>query len=98
MNPQPKPQKNETHEARMKENETHHCALVKEAFWERRVMWVESFAFLFVHQYISNDYTVPSNSSSLPEAPVMSEAKGKWSSKKGLSTNVIVAVVIVGLL
>ena len=32
MNPQPKPQKNETHEARMKENETHRCALVKEAF------------------------------------------------------------------
>ena len=25
MNPQPKPQKNETHEARMKENETHRC-------------------------------------------------------------------------
>ena len=32
MNPQPKPQKNETHEVRMKENETHRCALVKEAF------------------------------------------------------------------
>ena len=42
--------------------------------------------------------TVPSNPSSLPEAPVMSEAKGKWSLKKGLSTSVIVAVVIVGLL
>ena len=32
MNPQPKPQKNETHEARMKEHETHCYALVKEAF------------------------------------------------------------------
>ena len=42
--------------------------------------------------------TVPSNPSSLLEAPVMSEAKGKLSSKKGLSTGVIVAVVIVGLL
>ena len=42
--------------------------------------------------------TVPSNPSSLPEALVMSEAKGIWSSKKGLSTGVIVAVVIVGLL
>ena len=42
--------------------------------------------------------TVPSNPSSLPEALVMSEAKGKLSSKKGLSTSVIVAVVIVGLL
>ena len=42
--------------------------------------------------------TVPSNPSSLPEAAVMSEAKGKLSLKKGLSTGVIVAVVIVGLL
>ena len=42
--------------------------------------------------------TVPSNPSSLPEAPVMSEAKGKLSSNKGLSTGVIVTVVIVGLL
>ena len=25
MNPQPNPQKNETHEARTKENETHRC-------------------------------------------------------------------------
>ena len=32
MNPQPKSQKNETHEARMKEKETHRYALVKEAF------------------------------------------------------------------
>ena len=70
----------------------------RKLFWERRAMWVESFACLFVHQYISSDCTVPSNLSSLPEAPVMSEAKGKWSSKKGLSTGVIVAVVIVGLL
>ena len=42
--------------------------------------------------------TVPLNSSSLPEAPVMSQAKGKLPSKKGLSTGVIVTVVIVGLL
>nr|POE70248.1 leucine-rich repeat receptor-like protein kinase pxc1 [Quercus suber] len=42
--------------------------------------------------------TVPSNLSSLPEAPVMSQAKGKLPLKKGLSTGVIVAVVIVGLL
>ena len=42
--------------------------------------------------------TVPSNPSSLLEAAVMSEAKGKLSLKKGLSTGVIVAVVIVGLL
>ena len=61
-------------------------------------MWVESFACLFVHQSISSDCTMPSNPSSLPEAPVMSEAKGKWSSKKRLSTDAIVAVVIVGLL
>ena len=61
-------------------------------------MWVKSFACLFVHQYIASDCMVPLNPSSLPEAPVMSEAKGKWSLKKGLSTGVIVAVVIVGLL
>ena len=61
-------------------------------------MWVKSFACLFVHQYISSDCMVPLNPSSLPEVPVMSEAKGKWSLKKGLSTGVIVAVVIVGLL
>ena len=61
-------------------------------------MWVESFACLFVNQYISSDCTMPSNLSSLPEAFVMSEAKGKWSLKKRLSTGVIVAVVIVGLL
>ena len=61
-------------------------------------MWVESFACLFVHQYISSDYTMPSNPSSLPEVPVMSEAKGKWSLKKGLSIGVIMAIVIVGLL
>ena len=42
--------------------------------------------------------TVPSNQSSLLEAPIMSQAKGKLPSKKGLSTGVIVAVVIVGLL
>ena len=24
-------------------------------FWERRAMWVESFAGLFIHQYISSD-------------------------------------------
>ena len=41
---------------------------------------------------------VPSNPSSLPEAPIMSQAKGKLPSKKGLSTGMIVAVVIVGLL
>ena len=41
--------------------------------------------------------TVPSNPSSLPEAPVMSQAKGKLPSKKGLSTSVIVAVVIVAV-
>ena len=41
---------------------------------------------------------VQSNPSSLPEALVMIQAKGKFSSKKGLSTGVIVAVVIVGLL
>ena len=41
---------------------------------------------------------VPLNPSSLPEAPIMSQAKGKLPSKKGLSTGVIVAVVIVGLL
>ncbi|KAK7843303.1 leucine-rich repeat receptor-like protein kinase PXC1 [Quercus suber] len=38
--------------------------------------------------------TVPSNPSSLPEAPVMSRAKGELPSKKGLSTGVIVAIVI----
>ena len=27
MNPQPNPQKNETHEARTKENETHRCGV-----------------------------------------------------------------------
>ena len=42
--------------------------------------------------------TVPSNQSSLLEAPIMSQAKGELPSKKGLSTGVIVAVVIVGLL
>ena len=42
--------------------------------------------------------TVPSNLSSLLEVPVMSQAKGKFPLKKGLSTGVIVAVVIVGLL
>ena len=46
--------------------------------------------------------TAPSNSSSLPKAPIMSQAKGKLPSKKGLSTCVIVivvmVVVIVGLL
>ena len=42
--------------------------------------------------------TVPSNPSSLPEVPVMSQAKGKLPSKKGLSVGVIVAIVIVGLL
>ena len=41
---------------------------------------------------------VPLNPSSLPEAPIMSQAKGKLPSKKGLSTGMIVAVVIVGLL
>ena len=41
---------------------------------------------------------VPSNPSSLLEAPIMSQAKGKLPSKKGLSTGVIVVVVIVGLL
>ena len=61
-------------------------------------MWVESFACLFVHQSISSDCTMPSNPSLLLEAPVMSEAKGKWSLKKRLSTGVIMAVVIVGLL
>ena len=39
--------------------------------------------------------TVPS---SLPEAPIMSIAKGKLPLKKGLSTSVIMAVVIVRLL
>ena len=38
--------------------------------------------------------TVPSNPSSLPEAPVMSQAKRELPSKKGLSTGVIVAIVI----
>ena len=61
-------------------------------------MWVKSFACLFVHQYISSDCMVPLNPSSLPEAPVMSEAKGKWSLKKGLSTGVIVAIVIANVL
>ena len=42
--------------------------------------------------------TVPSNPSSLTEVLIMSQAKGKLPSKKGLSTSVIVAVVIVGLL
>ena len=27
----------------------------RKLFWEWRAMWVESFACLFVHQYISND-------------------------------------------
>ena len=46
MNPQPKAEKldepttkttkKETHEARMKENETYRCALVKEAFLEMK--------------------------------------------------------------
>ena len=98
MNPQPKPQKNETHEARMKEMKPSAVLWSRKLLWERRATWVESFAYLFVHQYISSDCTMPSNPSSLPKAPVMSEAKGKWTLKKRLSTGVIVAVVIVGLL
>ena len=27
----------------------------RKLFWDRRAMWVESFAFLLVHQYSSND-------------------------------------------
>ena len=40
MNPQPKPQKNETHEVRTKENETHRCegvslrGVAMEFIWE----------------------------------------------------------------
>ena len=65
-----------------------------------QAMWVESFACLFVHQYISNDCIGSDGAIEplLPEAPLMSQAKGKLPSKKGLSTGVIVAILKVGLL
>ena len=55
MNPQPKPQKKKPMKQEWRKMKPIAVLWSRKLFWKWRAMWVESFAYLFVHQYISND-------------------------------------------
>ena len=104
MNPQPKPQKNETHEARMKENETHCYALVKEAFLGTKgyVGWVlcllvrSPIHLQWLHDAIKPELVTKSTCNEWSKRKMVFEEKVKYWCDCGCCDSW--AVVIVGLL
>ena len=91
MNPQPKPQKLDEPTTKttkkmkpMKQEWRKMKPIVvlwsRKLFWERRAMWVESFACLFIHQYISSDCI--GSDGAIELELVTRSAYNEWSKRK----------------